>query len=258
MGACAGKKENKQAVQPAPKLFKQGDELTDLQRLFEEESSFMNRKVKGYFEIALAGKAATTSEINMKFLNLGETGALHLTKVLPFYTNLKSLRLWKTKLGIEGAKLLSSALPAVSKLEVLSLEDNELKTEGTSYIAQALPSLPLLTELYLHVNKMGQEGVIALSKPLTILTNLQVLTLDENQIGKSGLLVLLSALSKGFTQLTLLGLAFNQLGDEGVRELMDCLPRMSKLKKLTLSGNNLSPGLEQELVRISPAVDFLF
>ena len=258
MGACLAKKAQKPGIHPEPHSAKQQECKADLQKLLDEEGQFMNRKVKGYFELAIAGNAATTLEVNMKFINLGETGALHLTKVLPCYTALTSLRLWKTKLGIEGAKLLSSSLQHLPKLEVLSLEDNELKTEGTNYIAQALPSLPLLRELYLHVNKMGQEGVVALSGPLAVLGSLQILTLDENQIGKSGLLLLLAALSKGISRLTLLGLAFNQLGDEGARELLDCLPRMTKLRKLTMSGNGLSPGLERDLIATSPSVDFLF
>lgn len=258
MGACTGKKAPKSSIQPEFPSEPHEEAKADLQKLLDEEGQFMNRKVKGYYEIALAGNAATTLEVNMKFLNLGGTGAMHLTKVMPYYTGLKSLRLWKTKLGIEGAKILSSALSHLPDLEILSLEDNELKTEGTSYIAQALSSLPLLKELYLHVNKMGQEGVVALSRPLASLSNLQILTLDENQIGKSGLVVLLAALSKGWDRLTLLGLAFNQLGDDGARELMGCLPKMVKLKKLTLSGNNLTPGLERDLTMTSPMVDFLF
>ena len=258
MGACSGKKGSKHTVQPATQPDQQGEDAADLQKMFEEEGKYMNRKVKGYLDIARAGNAATTFEVNMKFINLGDSGALHLAKLLPYFTGLRSLRLWKIKLGVEGAKLLGVALPKLTQLQVLSLEDNELKTEGTCYIAQALPALHVLTELYLHVNKMGLEGVVALSKPLANKQNLQVLTLDENQIGKAGLMVLLTTLSNTLGGLTLLGLAFNQLGDEGAREILDRLPRMSKLKKLTLSGNNVTPGLERSLVAAAPTVDFLF
>lgn len=258
MGTCSGKKGSKPTVQPVTQAAEHGEDAADLQKMLEEEGQYMNRKVKAYLDIALAGKAATTSEVNMKFIQLGEVGALHLSKLLPHFSGLRSLRLWKIKLGVEGAKLLGAVLPKLPQLQVLSLEDNELKTEGTCYIAQALPTLQMLTELYLHVNKMGIEGVVALSKPLESKENLQVLTLDENQIGKAGLMVLLTTLSKALGGLTLLGLAFNQLGDEGAREILDRLPRMSKLKKLTLSGNNVTPELERSLLAAAPTVNFLF
>lgn len=239
-------------------VYKKDPSISELQRFYEEESQYMNRKVKGYFEEVLAGNAPTTTEVNIKFINLGEEGSMHLIKVLPYFSNLKSLRLWKTKLGIEGAKLLSGVLGKLSQLEILSLEDNELKTEGTSYIAQALVSLPLISELYLHVNKMGYEGVVALKESFIYKTNLKVLTMDENYILKPGLVDLLASLCKTLNKLTLLGLSFNQLGDEGVRELLRYLPEMPNLKKLTLSGNNLTPALERELVAAAPAIDFFF
>lgn len=258
MGTCYGKRTGKPAVLPLMQISKKEEEFADLQLMVDEEGQFMNRKLKGYFNIALAGNAPTTFEINMKFINLGDTGALHLAKLLPYFTGLRSLRLWKIKLGVEGAKVLGAVLPKLSQLEVLSLEDNEMKAEGTCYIAQALTSLQSLKELYLHVNKMGIEGILALNKPLGTKTNLQVLTLDENQMGKAGLMVLLTTLTKTWSSLKLLGLAFNQLGDEGAQELLARLPSMSKLKKLTLSGNNVTPSMEHRLAEAAPTVDFLF
>ena len=272
MGSCAGKK-SVQVDTTRPTIISKSAagnskaasfskstalETAALRKVYEEEGQYMNRKVKACFEIAFAGEAPHTAEINMKFINLGETGTLHLTKVLPAFTGLKSLRLWKTKLGIEGAKLLGAVLPRLPQLEVLSLEDNEIKAEGANYIARALPSVPLIKELYLHVNKMGQEGVSALNSAFESKTNLKILTMDENQIAKSGLRMLLASLSNTMPILTLLGLAFNQLGDDGALELIGVLGKMPELKKLTLSGNNISPNAEKQLKQAAPTVDFLF
>lgn len=266
MGSCAGKKsvqvdtsrpvivgKSTQSFSKSPE-----QEMIELRKMYEEEGQYMNRKVKACFEVAFAGEAPHTAEINMKFINLGETGALHLVKVLPAFTGLKSLRLWKTKLGIEGAKLLGAVLPRLAQLEVLSLEDNEIKAEGANYIARALPSVPLVKELYLHVNKMGQEGVTALSAAFAIKANLRILTMDENQIAKPGLQILLTSLTKTMPIITLLGLAFNQLGDDGAMELINALNKMPELKKLTLSGNNLSSNAEKQLKLAAPSIDFLF
>jgi Leucine-rich repeat (LRR) protein len=258
---CASKKSVMLITAKSPSEIRTKDpaqELAELKQLFEEESAVMNRRVKSCFEQVFSDEASQVSEINMKFLNLGETGALHLAKVLPFFTALKSLRLWKTKLGIEGAKLLGAVLPRLPQLSILSLEDNEMKAEGASYIANNLGSLTDLRELYLHVNKMGQEGVRALSSALAAKSTLRILTIDENQIGRTGLVTLLGALEKSLHELTLLGLAFNQLGDEGAQELLLVFKRMTGLKKMTLSGNNITPAMESQLVSAAPTVDFLF
>lgn len=263
-GICVGRK-GVQTVNtrpafpvPAPKNPTQQQQQEGLKQLFEEESTVMNRRVKVCFEQVFSGEAPKVTEINMKFLNLGEAGALHLSKVLPFFTGLQSLRLWKTKLGIEGAKLLGGVLPSIPQLTILSLEDNEIKAEGASYIAAGLRSVSELQELYLHVNKMGHEGVTALSSVLAVKSTVCILTIDENQIGRTGLLTLLSSLRKTINALTLLGLAFNQLGDEGARELLSALKDMTHLRKMTLSGNNISPSVERELASAAPTVDFLF
>lgn len=265
MGGCAGKKSSQMSSQPTIRANFAGgkhrsvsEELAELRKFYEEEGNYMSRKVKACYEVVFAGDAQQTPDINMKFINLGESGALHLAKVLPCFTNLRQLRLWKTKLGAEGAKMLSGVLPRLPQLKVLSLEDNEIKSEGASYIAQVLPDLPELNELYLHVNKMGQEGVVAFSGPFAKRDNLQILTMDENKIGKPGLLVLLTSLTRCYPSLTLLGLAFNQLGDDGARELLSILSKLQVLKKMTLTGNDLTPGMEEELTAAAPAVDFLF
>ena len=270
MGSCAGKKSIQVSTSRPAVLRKAAtsdqagqskspaQELAELRKIYEEEGQYMNRKVKACYEVAFAGEAPHTPEINMKFINLGETGTMHLVKVLPAFTGLKSLRLWKTKLGIEGAKLLGAVLPRLPQLEVLSLEDNDIKTEGASYVALSLPSLPLIKELYLHVNKMGHEGVTALSPALSPKANLKILTIDENQIGVKGLKTLLSALEKTMPILALLGLAFNLLGDEGARELLGALKKMPEMKKLTLTGNNISENMENELREAAPSIEFFF
>lgn len=262
MGSVCASKKSVLLVTARPKPESRSKDPTqeraELKQLFEEESALMSRKVKSCFEQVFAGDASEVSEINMKFFNLGEAGALHLAKVLPFFTALKSLRLWKTKLGIEGAKLLGAVLPRLPQLSILSLEDNEIKAEGTSYIASSLSSLIDLQELYLHVNKMGQEGVTALSSVLAVKSSLRILTIDENQIGKAGLVTLLTSLTQSLAGLTLLGLAFNQLGDEGAAELLTTFKQMTGLKKMTLSGNNITPTMERQLASAAPSVDFLF
>lgn len=272
MGSCAGKKHPRPGPdahpishKPNPSASSTSDlpemsstELAALRKCSEEEGHRMHHKIKNCYDLVLTGKAVHTTEVNMKFVNLGDEGAAYLAKALPAYRGLKSLRLWKTKLGVGGAKWVGAVLPRLSQLEVLSLEDNDIKAEGTAYVATGLEQVPLLRELYMHVNKMGLQGVTALSTALSTKSHLQILTLDENQITLSGLHLLLAALVRSLPVLTTLGLGFNLLGDEGAKTMQTALKNMPELRKVTLTGNSVSREVESELKQAASTVYIVF
>ena len=272
MGSCAGKKHPHSTSLPHPINQKPNRSasstsdlpemsptlLADLRKCSEEEGHRMHHKIKDCYDLAVAGKASHTVEVNMKFVNLGDEGAAYLAKVLPAYGGLKSLRLWKTKLGVGGAKLIGAVLPCVPQLEVLSVEDNDIKAEGTVCIAAGLMQVPLLKELYMHVNKMGLQGITALSKALSAKSHLRILTLDENQITLPGLHILLPALANSMQRITTLGLGFNMLGDEGARDVQRAMKEMPELRKVTLTGNSVSAEVEGELKQMVSAVYIVF
>jgi Ran GTPase-activating protein (RanGAP) involved in mRNA processing and transport len=265
MGSCASKKNQRPAAthQTVKKPDSQPSALppSDLSLLkdtYTREGNHMNRKVKSCFEQVFAGESPQITEINLKFINLGEAGMTQMARVLPAYSGLKSLRLWKTKLGIEGAKRLGAVLPALPQLLILSIEDNDIRAEGVTYIAQGLPYVPLLKELYLHINKLGPEGVSVLGSAIAPKTNLEVLTIDENQITDQGLLVLLKALAGSMEVLTTLGLGFNMLSDVGAGQIRKVLDDFSELKKLTLSGNQITAKSEAQLTKAAPKLHIAF
>lgn len=261
MGSCAGKKLPRADTthhpitrKPNPSAPSTADipeisptELSDLRKCYEANGQRMHHKVKDCYSAALAGKAVHTSEINMKFVNLGEDGIAQLTKVLPAYGGLKSLKLWKTKLGVEGAKLVGAALPRLPLLEILSLEDNDIKADGAAHIAKGLVHVLLLQELYMHINNISLPGITALSAAISPQSHLRILTVDENQITPTGLHILLTAISNSSQVIHTLGLGFNMLGDEGAREVLRTLKEMPELRKVTLTGNSVSAEVESEL-----------
>jgi len=269
MGSCAGKKSQSSSA-PLRTTVKNPDsqsinasspplsKFSDLRDFYTREGSHMNRKVKTCFDQVFAGESSQICEINLKFINLGEAGMAQLAVVLPAFKGLKSLRLWKTKLGVLGAKRLATALPKLPLIEVLSLEDNDIRVEGMASISLGVPHIPLLKELYLHVNRLGLEGVSALSAALTSKSNLEALTLDENQVTNEGLAVLLKALTSSMPVLAHLGLGFNMLTDAGAGEVLKVLDDMPELKKLTLSGNEISAKMENRLAKAAPKLHIAY
>lgn len=269
MGSCASKKSQSSNTsrrtpvkspdsEPQNASTLSPSELSDLRSLYTREGSHMPRKVKTCFEQVFTGESVQISEMNLKFLNLGETGMAQLARALPAFKGLKALRLWKTKLGVMGAKWLGRALQDLPLIEVLALEDNDIRGEGMVYVSQSFPHIPLLRELYLHVNKLGLEGVSTLAAALSSKSNLEVLTIDENQVTDEGLAVLLKALVGSMPVLTTLGLGFNMLTDVGAAEIQKVMDDIPELKKLTLSGNEISQKMENRLVKTAPKLHIVF
>ena len=127
--------------------------------------------------------------------------------------------------------------------------DNNIECEGANALSQCLPHLTQLTYLDLrrkcvHVgvllcvmwcdvstdNNIEYEGVKALSQCLTHLTQLTDLDLRRECVYIDAFYLLLRCdvmwcVSTG-----------NHIGDEGAKELIQCLPHMTELTELNLTG----------------------
>lgn len=253
MGSCVAKKSQLDTISPRQQIS-----LEALQQYFEDSRVDMNAKLHPYFQKALDKRSKGEAELAIKFIQLGGTQSEHLARVLPFYSNLKSLRLWKTRLGVEGARTLAPALTALRHLEMLSLEDNQLQTEGVQLLAVSLKQLSRLQSLILHVNQINSEGGKALAAVCSSHTKLQELLLSENYLGAVGMAALAAGLLACAGSLRVLELAHNSLQQQGGQHLLQVLPRLPVLEKVVLTGNQLGEVLEREMFHKAPTVHFYF
>lgn len=254
MGTCVSKKTTQlDTISPRGQV-----RLDELRQYFEVSQNDISPKLLPYFQKALNKDCKGESEVAIKFVPLGSGQSEHLAHVLPFYSNLKSLRLWKTQLGVEGAKALAPALAALRQLETLSLEDNRLQTEGLQALAVSLKLLSKLQSLVLHVNQINPEGGKTLASLCSSHNKLQELLLSENQLGSAGMSALVEGLLSCAGSLRTLELAHNSLQRQGAQHLLHVLPRLPMLEKVVLTGNQLGEDMERELFLKAPTIHFYF
>ena len=232
--------------------------LSELQKHYESTKLNINAKLQSYFEDVLDKRAGAKTNLVLKFVQLNGPQVEELRLLLPYFYNLRTLELWKTRLGVEGARRLAPAFASLAHLEVLSMEDNELHSEGLQALAVSLNQLPKLQSLTLSANNIDSEGGKVLASLCKHHRRLQELCISENQLGPVGFQALVSGLLVCAGTLRVLELGYNYLHVQGGQHLLLLVSRLPALEKLVLAGNQLGEDLERELSRQARTVNFYF
>ncbi|GKT29893.1 hypothetical protein ADUPG1_014863 [Aduncisulcus paluster] len=155
--------------------------------------------------------------------NLGDDFCIHLTRFLPYCSNLTELDLCNcglTDISMielapalaslkklrridlsynaiqdEGAAHLSAGLAEGASLEVLILSQNGIGKVGGECIGAALPSIPKLRELHLDGNCLEDGGFVGISAGLFTSSALTKVVVTQNGIGFQGAVALVNAAS---------------------------------------------------------------
>lgn len=207
----------------------------DLPSYLTSHQASMPSKLLVLFAKVLDDSASTESTVDLRFTHLKSNSLLHFTKILPFFENLKVLKLWKTSLGPEGLSALKELIPRF-RLEVLSLEDNHLGPQGAFILIGLFARLKTLRELWLQINSIGREGALAMAEDLHLLRRLELLAMDENDIGDEGA----NALARTFASLPELhtvSLNQNFLTKGCIRDIIQRIRTLPRAVKVNLKGN---------------------
>ena len=231
-------------------------QLEDLRSFYNMNKEYMNSKIRVIFKQVSKTGIYFPDTINLNFVNLQKARAEYLLHLMPYLSNIKVLKLWKTCIGSEGLKILSNDLSHMSLLEILSLEDNSLGEEGCIYLTVPLRNLKNLKELWLHVNEIGSVGAFCLSEVLTHLKNLEKLGLDENNIENKGGLKIALAL-KNLKGLKMLGLGYNMITEDALMNIAQILSGLN-LEKIIVSGNQISEEFHVTLINMMPKTLIIF
>lgn len=207
----------------------------DMQAYLTSHQASIPSKLLALFVKVLDDSAFSESTVDLRFTHLHASSLQHFTKILPYFENLKVLKLWKTSLGPEGLSCLKDLIPKF-RLEVLSLEDNHLGPQGAFILIGLFARLKTLRELWLQINSIGHEGAQAMAEDLHLLRKLEILAMDENDICDEGA----NALALTFASLPVLhtvSLSQNFLTKGCVRDIIQRVRAIPRIAKVNLKGN---------------------
>jgi len=141
--------------------------------------------------------AATLSQLNLYWNQLGDEGAVALSRLLRAAPLLRALLLDYTAIGAAGFRALGKAVGLSSSLEVLTLTGMPAGDAGALAIAGAIAASTSLQHICLRRCEIGDDGAVALANALHSLSpssRLNSLDLSYNDIGDKSAAALIDAL----------------------------------------------------------------
>ena len=165
-----------------------------------------------YFEIRLHGN------------NLGDFGISKLSASLEKHPRVQTLDVGDCQLGDEAINSLCTLLKHRKTLIELTLTGNRNVTDaGWAQLAMAVASGINLRKLYLDYNNLGDFGAGLFSVALSATKGLDILDLEGTGISDVGGDMLCDAIENHNTTLQELGLDNNDLSEEVLSEIKECL-----------------------------------
>ena len=207
-----------------------------LGRFFEEERKSIPMKLLFYYLKVLETSAHYERAIVIKLAQLGDQGCAYLARLLPFYSHIDELHLWKAGVTGYGLGVILESISLLKQLKILNFTDNRLKDDAILYLSRAFSSIAGLEELWLSANEITSRGVSVLAGSLVALPKLKSLGLSFNFLDASACQTL-SASLQNRSHLSVLELAGNKLGRDCVEALIQ-LAMSNPPLKLDLTRND--------------------
>lgn len=171
--------------------------------------------------------------------NYGVLDIQYLPTLLEKCIGLKFLNLDNCELRSDTLLEISSFIPVNSTITSLSLRENWLS--NSKKILNFLTKFPKVEELYFNNNYLYTVEVKNLVKSLTPMysSQLRILSLQDNYIGESGAINLVDFFQQ-CPKLEEIDLSWNNFADTGFFSLIKSLSYCKFLKSIDFSGNRIS------------------
>ncbi|XP_078598229.1 uncharacterized protein LOC144874194 [Branchiostoma floridae x Branchiostoma japonicum] len=161
---------------------------------------------------------------------IGYTGLESLTTILPIFTAMQVLVLYRIGIIPTGMRTLVPALCQLTRLIKLDISGNAIGDPGLECLAAILHHLTAMKVLVLRKTRINNRGISSLIKALPHLVQLQVLNVSYNNIGDSGIVSLVQTLC----QPSSLDMEQNPPGDKSLTTAPHC---NTTLQDLCIGGN---------------------
>ncbi|XP_063298716.1 leucine-rich repeat-containing protein 34 [Pelobates fuscus] len=215
------------------------------------------------------GQNTFVTNLDLRYNNLSDNGAIHIGNFLKGNTSLLSLNLMGNDIGTDGAAEIAKALYDNETLKSLRMTGNKMGNKGGMFFASMLQINLTLEELDLGDCDLGIQSLIAfstvlrqnrsiksinLNRPLfyalqedttihismmlKVNDTLQELHLSKHEMTDFGLERLCEALHKNVT-LKYLDLSCNKITRDGIKHLAEVLKTNTALEILDLASNRM-------------------
>ncbi|XP_053173005.1 NACHT, LRR and PYD domains-containing protein 14 [Scomber japonicus] len=201
---------------------------------------------------ALHSSHCKLQEIQLQRCELTEVSMESLSAALcSGQSVLRKVNLTQNSIGDRGVEALCKSLQhPLCNLQSLILFDSNLTAACCAHLMAALMSEHCsLTELDLSVNDLGQEGALLLCQALSrAQCRVETLGLQRCELTQLVFEELGSLLRNGTSQLKSLSVGLNQVGDQGVKHLLDAIAHPScLLEVLDLEMTGLTDACVEDL-----------
>ena len=204
-----------------------------------EELDISSNKIGSVGAEALAEAIVSNTalkKLDLSWNDVSDVGAKALAEVLKCNPILEELDLSGTSIGSVGAEALAEAIGSNTALKKLVLSDNDVGDVGAKALAEVLNCNTILEELDLSVTKIGSVGIEALAQAVVSNTSLKKLNLSINDVGDVGAIALAQALHSN-SSLEVLEFYNNYIGYSGAKAFAEALHHNSTITHLDLYGN---------------------
>ena len=210
--------------------------IVDIVRNIQPHELDLSRNNIYKLEDILAAMAATNTVKVFKVIRNNIT-AQRINAITNIFIFLEHLDISFNDLGDDGAILLSKRIAITNTLKVLNISSNNIGSAGFVAILNALVNNASLEELRLSWNIIGKDDTQTV---VTVTANNQNLKKFYGDSNKFGVLEI-EVISKVCTSLEELDLNHNVVGQAGATAIVSIINSNSALKKLYLDGNKFGP-----------------
>ena len=203
-------------------------------------------------------KNETLRYLNLSYHSLEEVSVIQMATRIRYH-EVQNLRVHGCSIEQKPGEVLTQSLIASRRLRVLDLGGSKVGPEGAVRFAKYLVRPDVVLEsLNLEGNQLGSKGGVAVARMIRHNTSLLEVNLSNNglsldfarEMAKSVRTVYEKGVQVRSSQIKVLNLSFNPLGDKGNRRLVHALRNNDTIEYLNLSGTCLGTQAAKELASL--------
>lgn len=253
---CSNSK-NVQIIKLERTKVSSSNESDKVREYYNANESLLPNRIRELFQKFFIQQTSASSVIDLKFINLSGPQIKSIEKILPYFTQIRAINLWKTKLGNEGCIILSKLLYNFPNLSFISLADNRITYPGIQAICDKFSILKELEILELHINPFDAQATRTLASNIGNLAKLRIICLDECEMSGDSLKEFIQALPN-IKELERISMDYNFFGESVSNIMFNALNKLQKLKRMSAQHTGITLAVQEALKKVYPDIVFTF